>query len=331
MALQPQLDVPSSAITLTGKALALIRAATMDDVQPAAFWAAEALGDIIIVDPALIGRTLGLSAAGIPSQIRQSVPATRAFLLMSALYSSHTPDAIAELLYQMLSYSKKLDSIAVFITQLESLLQSVDGHSVCLLSKEKVEKHILDPITQELISNSDTLRYFFDDIIPEEASQIFCRVFDALRDCTIKTLKISGSRFGAWLVSILCWLCPHDTAALNKSELVIWGTSSGKVSVVIIEEDGGPWKLEYWYVTNEVSDLIKFDGALPYKGFVMTPAYSSQLVYSLLKTSWSRLTKLSKDDLHVIGTLAYGIIFAGYEHLILILCGNHLMKTTGTC
>jgi len=116
MALQPQFDVGSSAITLTGKALALIRAATIDDVRPAAFWAVEALGDLMIVDPTLIGKAVdglggdkscrmenlklqfGLSAADISSQIRQSSPAIRAFLLMSAFHTTHKSEDIAELL-----------------------------------------------------------------------------------------------------------------------------------------------------------------------------------------------------------------------------------------
>ena len=93
----------------------------------------------------------------------------------------------------MLSYSKKLDSIAVSSAQLESLIQSVEGHSVCLLSKENMEKHILDPIIQELISCSDGLVSFFLKFIPEEASQVLCRVFDALRDPAVKHLKITGS------------------------------------------------------------------------------------------------------------------------------------------
>ena len=334
MALQTQMDVGSSAITLTGKALALFRAATMDDVQPAAFLAAEALGDIMMVDPSLIGKAvdtlggnksyrlenlkiqLGLSATGIPSQKRQSVSATRTFLLISAFCSAQRPGVLAELLYQMLSYSKRLDFIAVSCFQLESLIHSVEGHSVSLLSKENVEKHILDPITQRLISTTHSrLLVFFDEIIPNEASQILCRVFDALRDTAVKNLKISGSRFGAWLVSTLCWLCPCETTVFNKAGLVIWGTSPNKVSIVIDGEDEDHWKFEYWYVTGELSDLFRFGDTLPIIHGQSHPPYPRQLVYSLLSTHWP-LTPLTKDELHVIGILAYGIISAGYEHIV---------------
>ena len=48
-----QWDIGYSAFSLGGAALSLMKAAIVDDIQPAAIYAAEALGSIMLVDPKL--------------------------------------------------------------------------------------------------------------------------------------------------------------------------------------------------------------------------------------------------------------------------------------
>ena len=154
MALQTQWDIASSAIALTGEALNLVQAATMDDVQPAAFYAVEALGHHIILDEHLIGKAvdtlqgnrnyrleniklqIGLSSSGIAAQFRHSIAATRTFLIISALKMRLDSDAIAETLYEMMIHAGVLGTIPVLSQQLKSFIQPVEGHSADLLASQ---------------------------------------------------------------------------------------------------------------------------------------------------------------------------------------------------
>ena len=129
VAVQPQWDIGTSAFALTEKSWGLFRAATVDDVQPIAVLAAEVLGSQVIADSHLIGKAvdalggdksyrmdsiklyLGLSSGGIASQIRQSTPAIRTFLLVTALRLHMLSEEIGDVLYDLLVRSKTIDDV----------------------------------------------------------------------------------------------------------------------------------------------------------------------------------------------------------------------------
>lgn len=58
MAVSKQWDIGSSVFSLKGMALGLLRAATVDEVQPAAVLAAKALGSTLLVDSSLIEKAV---------------------------------------------------------------------------------------------------------------------------------------------------------------------------------------------------------------------------------------------------------------------------------
>ena len=155
MALQAQWDIGSSAFTLSAKAWSLIQATSIDDVHPSSVVAAEALGSMMIVDDRLIGKAVdalggdksfrlenlklqfGLSSGGIPSQIRKSTAAIKAFLLITALKQHLDAEAIGDLLYEMLMCSRSLEAAPVSGSQLEGLTMLLECHCVDLSSEKR--------------------------------------------------------------------------------------------------------------------------------------------------------------------------------------------------
>lgn len=114
---QSQWDMGDSEFTIAGKALVLLKAATVDNVHPTAVYAAETLGSTLTVSPELIAKAVDalngrenfqmqnlklqfeLSERGIASQIKQSTPAVRTFLLIAILTAYLESHQIGEMLY----------------------------------------------------------------------------------------------------------------------------------------------------------------------------------------------------------------------------------------
>ncbi|MCJ1394340.1 hypothetical protein MMC18_007218 [Xylographa bjoerkii] len=336
MALQTQWDIGSSAITLTNKAWSLVRAATMDDVQPAAFYAAEALGYHMILDEHLIGKAvdtlqgnknyrleniklqIGLSSSGIAAQVRGSIAAIRTFLLISALNMILDSDAIAETLYELMAHTGVLGTIPVSSQQLESFVQSVQGHSAGLFASQQTANSVLGPVIEDFVVDeseqdaSNRTGQFFDPPDPREISQLFLSAFNALRDSAIRCVHMTGGRFGVWLVSALCWLCPSQVAVVGTNGVRMIGNSSSKISINL-QRSLASWTIEYWYVADEPAQLITVGTSSHWDWDHMSHVVPSKMAYSVSRYHFHEI--LTKDDMRVVGTLAYGLVMAACKYL----------------
>ncbi|MCJ1421001.1 hypothetical protein MMC32_007363 [Xylographa parallela] len=336
MALQPQWDIGSSAITLTSKAWNLIRVATMDDVQPAAFYAVEALGCHMILDEHLIGKAVdalkgnrsyrleniklqfGLSSSGIAAQVRGSIAATRTFLFISALKMRLDSDAIAETLYEMMIHTGVLGTIPVSSQQLRSFVQCVQGHSSDLLVLQQSSNSFLGPVIEDFVideaaqDGSNRIGQFFDPPDPKEISQLILSAFNALRDASIRCVHMSGGRFGIWLVSALCWLCPNQVAVVGTKGLRIIGESSSKI-VIKLQNNLAAWSVEYRYVVDELSKLFTVETSSHWDWGHKVHFVPSKMAYSVSRYHFHQI--LTEDDMRVVGTVAYGLVVAAYKYL----------------
>ncbi|MCJ1383550.1 hypothetical protein MMC17_006664 [Xylographa soralifera] len=317
MALQTQWDIGSSAITLTSKAWNLIRAATMDDVQPAAFYAAEALGYHMILDEHLIGKAVdtlqgnrnyrleniklqfGLSSSGIAAQVRDS-------------------DAIAETLYVMMIHTGVLGKIPVSSQQLKSFVQSVQGHSADLLASQQTANSVLGPVIEDFVvdaadqDGNNRIGQFFDPPDPKEISQLISSAFNALRDASVRCVHITGGRFGIWLVSALCWLCPNRVAVVGTKGLRIIGESSSKI-VINLQNNLAPWFVEYWYVADELSQLFTVEPSSRWDWGHKVHLVPSKMAYFVSRYHFHQI--LTEDDMRVVGTVSYGLVIAACKYL----------------
>jgi hypothetical protein len=57
-------DVAASTFAISDKVVSLLRAASIDNVQPSTVYVAEAIGDLIIVEPTLIGTAVDALGGG---------------------------------------------------------------------------------------------------------------------------------------------------------------------------------------------------------------------------------------------------------------------------
>ena len=332
MALQAQWDIGSSVFSFSGKALSLIQAATVDDVHPSSVVAAEALGSMMIVDDRLIGKAvdalggnksfrleslklqIGLSSGGIPSQIRKCTPAIKTFLLITALKQHLDAEAIGDLLYEMLLCSKSLATLPVSSSQLRGLTVVLEGHCVELLSQEKIPTTVLAPVLDAIVPNGNS-HAIFAEMIPDEASEVLLAVFNAIRDGEVRHLKITGQRFGIWLVSVLGWLCPSEIAVFNNQDQLLFGNACGKISI-IFRHTSESWSLEYWYEADDVSKLIEITHSSTYAQ--IAPQFvPREMAYSVWRNRVPPGENPSSDDLYLTGRIAVAFVIAMADNLCL--------------
>ncbi|MCJ1326780.1 hypothetical protein MMC10_003446 [Thelotrema lepadinum] len=258
-----------------------MKAATVDDVQPAAVYAAEAIGSQLVVDPHLIGKAvdalgghqsyriqsiklqLGLSSGGIPSQMRLSVPATQTFCLVTALRLHLPASEIGNLLYEFLVESRAIETTPVSASQLASLVDSIEGHCVMMQEQQAIAKAAISPIVEALASSAGTIRHthlIFLSMVPDESAKLLIAVFRAIRDQEVRRLKITGSRAAIWLAGLLYWLCPKDVEVIDADnrQLVSALSPSPKVSVVF-DNSQEVWSLEHWYGLESITSLIQVE------------------------------------------------------------------------
>ena len=327
MTLQPQWEVASSVFDITKGTLGLIRAATVDDVQPAAVNAVEALGSHMIVDPHLIGIAynalggkksykienlklhFGLSTDGVASQIRKSPSATRAFLLITVLKAHLKAPEIADVLYELIVQTNVLDLIPISNTQLCAFVRSVEGHCLSIDPYEDIDEKVIGPLVNNLALHNDCNHDYWHSFIPNEVSPLIMSAFNALKDESIQQLKISGKRSGIWLAVILCWLFPNGVAVVNASGELVVGNSTAKIVIALRHVDESKmWSMEHWYVANQMSEVVVIKPTEEYARISMPVSVSSDLAYAT--SALSSKCPLRPDDLEMVRTLSTGLILA---------------------
>ena len=319
---QPQWDLGSSIFSTGDKLVGLMKAATIDDVQPAAVFAAEAIGSQIMVDPHLIGRAIdalggtqsyrlqtlklqiGYSAGGIPSQIRQSTPAIKTFILVTALRLHLPAKDIGDLLYEILIENGEIENTPISIGQLTSFVGSIEGHCLAMKEQEAIVNNVFSPIIEGLAATTQNLQGLFLAITPDEGAKILLSIFRALNDQDVRCLHVRGSDAGIWLASILCWLCPEDVNVLDAQNSKLWGRLHTKVSI-ILDDRRRNWTLEYWHGIEAVSSLIKVEPSENYDRFLLPPVFPQKMLYSMIRTYDPQA---SHAEMAIVGNLCLGLI-----------------------
>ena len=340
-AIQPQWDVGNSAFSVSGKIWGLMKAATVDDVQPASVYAIEAIGQLMIVEPHLIGRAvdalggnksyridtiklhLGLSSGGIPSQVRLSTAATKAFILITALRLHMSAVDIGNALYEFLVESEVIEDAPVSSSQLQGLVEALEGHSLELMKTESIASKVLYPMLEELASVESSSGSLFNTMAPNDISRILLAVFRAISADEVRHLEVRGTDSAIWLVSILSWMCPHEVEVLYEdfnSRCRSWissTTPAPKISVIIQDDHRKSregWSLQHWYSSMEPSSLIEIKPDETYGHKSPQPTYvPCPMTYASIRhcESW----KPAPTD--VVGNVAYGFVLAVLDYGIL--------------
>ena len=300
----------------------------MDDVHSAAFYAAEALGYHMMLDERLSSKAMnilegnnnhrledielqfGLSSAGIITQARGSIAATRTFLLICALKMRLNSDAIVETLHEMMIYNGVLETIPVSRQQLESFVQSLQGHAADLLASQQPTDNVLGPVIEDLDGN-DRISQFFDPPDSKEISQLILGTFKALQDASIRCVHLTGSRFEIWLISSLSWLCPNHVAVVGNHKLRIIGESSSKI--VINLQNSFSWSFEYWYIAGGLSRPFTMETSSHWERGDKVHLVPSNMAYLVSRYHFHQI--LTADDMRVVGIVSYDLVIAACKYL----------------
>ena len=271
---QAQWDIGVSSFTLSDRLLSLIKAATIDDVQPLAVIAAEAIGTCLEVDPHLTGRaadvlgssqsyrvenlklTMGLSSGGIARQLRQSPSATRTFVLISLLQAHLDIHNLAELLFEILIHSGLHNKVSTSTSQLKGLCIALQGFSNHFNEIENQQTKTWDLVLPSLAGLAKP--QFWKAIVPEEGAKLFLELFRILRDDDLDRVLLKGANSGNWLAIILCQVLPGRCNIVDYQHQTVYNGSEGRYATVVIQLDEKckEWSLEKFYRVRSVVDVL---------------------------------------------------------------------------
>ena len=334
---QPQWDIGNSAFSVSGKIWGLMKAATVDDVQPAAVYAAEAIGSQMIVDPHLIGKAvdalggdqsyrldniklhIGLCSGGVAGQVRLSPAATKAFLLITVLRLHMQADEIGDLLFEFIVESNLIEKAPVSSKQLRDFVRSVESHSLKLRESETLPIKIIHPLLTILAEEGrDFQQMFFEPLSPIDASKLLVPLFEAMRDAETQHINVTGEHSAIWLASLLCWLCPDEVEVLDSGKNVIVACSStpARVSMTLgpsmtQETPHRKWSMERWYSLDKPSslfDIARDDTYPPMRHPKVVPNELTLLYLHVFQSD------ISREELDTITVLAHGFMLAALDH-----------------
>ena len=257
--------------------LDLVQAAAQDDVQGQAVITFEALGSAILPSPDRIDEGLsalqrrgrfevlksikivaGLSNGGVGQLIRRRAPqCVPAFLLVTALKTCLSDQAISNILYKMLGQQDLLRKVPVSRSAMEGLISSMSGFSDGIIPVNSFEK-ISTAILQNVAVRKHSARASWKPD-PNVMAEIFTRTFEALRKAETQRITIRGLIGGAVIASSLHWLLAEPFELTVDGKLSI-GITGGKVGVEICStEDSsidGDWTMQEWQKGRPLSCII---------------------------------------------------------------------------
>jgi len=221
-----QWDIGHTAFTSATGLRNLIQAVSVEDVQPQAVLAAEALGFSIglrvspeLIDKAIIALRgsesvrwdnfkllIGVSSSALINTVRTSTSLIAFFLFACAWKPCFTDSEVGDLAFQMIAESGILRKLPVASSQLCSFIKSFSGHSEALIPAD-----LMHDLAVEINDHSPNAFELFRRATTKSLGEVLVRIFDLLMDESVDNITVSGSTGGIWLATSLFWLMPEMT------------------------------------------------------------------------------------------------------------------------
>ena len=351
MSLQQQWDPTATTLNGIDRLTNLMRVATMDNVQPAALIAYQAIGTLFDVDSKLIGEAvdvlggkksfrienlkiaIGISSGGVARHIRESTFEIRGFLLATGLRLHLQDEDVADLLFEILDQSGLLKRHPVSPAQLAQLVRHLDPFSSILLQSGTLVKNHVSMILNK-IGGLVPLRApenIMGHLMPS-ITRVLLSAFESAKSEEIQHVTISGSYGALWVASILLWLLsdrasvhikplpeiPYTISLKGNRDLpeqCLAGDPTSKVRLRIIKRGytGPQWEVREWFsVTDVRSEIIHIRRRQP-----PPPLYPTHsLTYGLYSTSLSAKDLLEVAILvpAILRTAAYQVSLIDYPY-----------------
>ena len=193
---QKQWDIGQSVFLAGAAVVALLSAASQDDVQPQAILAMEALGAGLLVHQDRIGEGIdalnggesrkltklnpmvGLHRGGVAREIRKSFSCVAAFVLAVACKTCFTDQEVGSIRYKMMDLRGVLRRSPVSRWQIEQFVGSVSGYGYKIMPSAIFNYVVLE--VQKHLGHSDELSGLFCSSKTLELSTVLSNVFEAL-------------------------------------------------------------------------------------------------------------------------------------------------------
>ena len=326
--IQKQWDIGQSVFLVGAAVVALLSAASQDDVQPQAILALEALGAGLLVHQNRIGEgvdalnggesrkltklnlMVGLHRGGVAREIRKSVSCVAAFILAVACKTCFTDREVGSLLYEMMDHRGVLRKLPVSRWQIEQLVCSVSGYGYKIMPSDTFN-HLTQKVRENLRHPADMAGLFCTSDTLELAT-ILSNVFEALQDKDVKVITLEGHQTGIWLCSVFIWLFHNEVEVLLYHRR-IHGASGSRVKIVLHQRDDGGWHIQKWYPEKKVLDLIV-------SGLEEVPTSQHRLLplshqpLGSAKTFLAAAYRLDDDAIKATGLVAAALVQVVFEH-----------------
>ena len=257
-----QLDISNTTSLTTSSLLNIVQSASVDNVQPQAILAAEALGTKILFstelyDPAiraLDGRehlvlerlkaVIGLNNGNVVRIFRQSTPLIGFFLSMCALKPCFTDSELGDLAFQWLAKEKILEKFPVASFQLCDLMRTLSGHAELL-----IPDNLMSELAREIQYFGGDNFSLYRKMSSETMAEILLQIFGLLRDLSIDIVTVSGQENGLILATLFCFMLPEDTTLLFEEKTIRGPERNARLKVKLLSSSipvVNDWKIEGW-------------------------------------------------------------------------------------
>lgn len=336
-----QWDVGASAFSIGGGALSLLKAASVDNVHPSAVYVAEAIGGFVTVEPRLIGSavdalgggesfrlanlrlTIGLTSGGVAAEVRKSTRAIRCFLLMTGLRLFLQKDEIAEVLYELHVQSSQINNMPVSETQLASLVDVLQAHSLKLFSSTSITTTFMHPFTDALSRHSAAERStstqnhnrYFEPLPSHDMAGVLYHIFTTLLSEDVSRLIIKGSQGAVQIISIFSWIMPQDVAVQFEGEWILGGSAAEQKRLQFVLTEQTSWRFEEYVGVQRIQTLIdtQSEPQIWDNSTVNIPQNSVRAYY---------ICEYGVRIADIIAQVALAMIITSYQHLTLRVKGG---------
>lgn len=185
--------------------------------------------------------------------MRDSVPCVAAFLFIVAYKIYFTDSETARLLYLMAERTRLTRDIPTSTNQIEDVVNAISVFGDQLLPTS-VYKHVADTLDRHLLNHGSRVgeSSLFKPSSLETIAEVFCRVFEALKDEDVVKVSLEGGLTAVWLFSVFLWLFPDETGCIVSGQR-LYGNPTARISLCF---SSCSWTVQEWRVEAQVSSIV---------------------------------------------------------------------------
>lgn len=236
-------DTGGTVFNTTSRLKSLIEAVTVENVQPQAVFAAEALGFGIHVRDELLVKAvdalsgnenvrwenlkllIGIRSGELHKTIRTSRSLSSFFLFVCACKVCFTDTEIGDLALQMILASGVIKRYPIASFQLCDLIESFSGHAESLAPAD-----LMHALAVKMDQHVSTGIQLYQRLNVKGLATLLVRCFELLNDESIDVITLLGETDGLWLATIFSWMIPGKVCISINGKPLSYHSIDGQMS-----------------------------------------------------------------------------------------------------